>query len=209
MIVSCAIRREASASCRELSFYGFFHHGKFNACTISHGMSAANRLCWSEFTEANCVRIEQPYSGRPRHGKNSCFRIEHNKTSCSDVHSYCTYATFAFSFSGSQQSGSFGPVIYFDAEFLELVVQSRFEGGSPNPQSISALIIVSKHELGFIIAEFRTFELVLGITDLTAEGFHVNKSVPAFAAGNILIDAVAVVVLLVYICLSDFLWRYS
>ena len=124
------------------------------------------------------------------------------------VHTDRTDAAFFSIFNRSQQCGRLCSVVDRNAQAFQFVIKCRFERGTPHTQGKTVLIIVRKHQLRLIVAEFRPLEFILCVTDLSAEAFQIQHTVIAFSALDIMCDTVAVVILLIHIGIRDLLRSY-
>lgn len=153
----------------------------------------------AELAQAGHVGVEEPHAGGAGHGQDSALGAENIEFAGVDVHAAGADAALFSVDDGGQQAGGLGAVEDAHAQALELAVKGGLEGGAPDAQGEAVLVVVCEHQLRLVVAEGRALKLVFGVSDLAAEGLHVQEAVIALAALYVVRDAVAVVVLLVHV----------
>jgi len=209
VVVARAVGREAAARGGELGADGFFHHRELQPRPRAHRVAAAHRLEGPELAQPGRVRGEQPDPGRPRQAQNRRPGREHHEAAGAHVHARRADPPAHALRVACQERGGLRAVEDADAQALKFPVERGLEGRAPHAQREFVAVVVGEHQAGLFVPEGRAQKLARGVADLSAEGFDVEKPVPALAALDVVADAVGVSVLLADVGLGDLEGRHQ
>ena len=209
MVVAGAVGRKAPARGGKLTPHRLLHHREFDPRSPAHRVAGAHRLHRAELAEAHQVRIEEPDPRRARHGEDRGLRLEDHQLSRAHVHAHGADAPLLSVHRLRQQRGGLHAVADAHAQAAEFPVERRLECGAPDPQSEAVLIVIGKQEPRLLVPELRAGEFPFAVPDLSAEVLQIQQPVIAFAAFDVMRNAVGVAVLLLHIGLGDLLRRHA
>ena len=91
-----------------------------------------------------------------------------------------------------QQASHQRPIVDFYTQAFRFFVDARLDVEAPDTDNVTVFIIVTEHELGLVIPELRSFELIVYVPDLHPHRLALQQSVPSFLADDVTCDPIGV-----------------